>query len=263
MTQRGESVGLGIGQAWLRFIALALLFVVGQAHGFAARYPAPRGWVNDFAGVMDSHDVERLTAALSVFEQQTGIEVAVVTLSNVPEGDIERAAVDLFKEWGIGKRGQDNGVLILCSVGDRRIRIEVGYGLEHVLTDAKNGRLIDEVIVPRFRSGDLSGGLVAGGQQLIALLRAPPASTQPAPGSSPGEPSPLRIEWLVVLLVAGVWIVILREMWRSRAGGAVSDYWYGGWSGGDFGGSFGGGTSGSFGGFGGGSSGGGGASRGW
>ncbi len=262
MTQRGESVGRGARQASLRLIALALLFVGGHAPGVAASYPAPRGWVNDFAGVMDSHDVERLTAALSVFEQRTGIEVAVVTLSNVPEGDIERAAVDLFKEWGIGTRGQDNGVLLLCSVGDRRIRIEVGYGLEHVLTDARSGRLIDEVILPRFRAGDLSGGLVAGGLQLIELLRAPPAVTQPAPGSSPGEPAPLRIpgDWLVILLVAGVWIVILREIWRSRAGGEVSDSWYGGWSGGDFGGGFGGGTSG---GFGGGNSGGGGASRGW
>ncbi|MDP3723550.1 MAG: TPM domain-containing protein [Candidatus Omnitrophota bacterium] len=261
MNQRCESVGVGTRRAGPCLVALVLLFVGGQATGFAARYPTSRGWVNDFAGVMDSRDVERLTTALSGFEQRTGIEVAVVTLPSVPEGDIERAAADLFKEWGIGKRGQDNGALILCSVADRRIRIEVGYGLEHALTDAKSGRLIDEIILPRFRAGDLSGGLVAGGTKLIELLGAP-ASAHPAPLSPPDEPSPLTIpfEWLVILLIAGVWIYVVRGFWRSRAGGKVSDYWYGGWSGGDFGGGFGGGSSG---GFGGGSSGGGGASRGW
>jgi len=228
----------------------------------AAQRLRPQGLVNDFAGAMSPQVAQQLEATLLELERQTGAEVAVVTVPTVPGGDIERAASDLVQDWGIGQRSKDNGVLILCAVQDRRVRIEVGYGLEAILPDAKTGRIIDEQMLPHFRAGDLATGLVDGTlavADVIARNAGVPLSGGPSP--VPERPTPPSAPWnsvlglvffgcLVVLAVmnpsAFVWLLLGMMGSGSRAS----------WEGG-------GGFSGGFGGFGGGMSGGGGASRSW
>lgn len=229
----------------------------------AATYPEPVGRVNDYANVMDTPSIQRLDEALAELERRTGAEVAVVTLPSVEGGDVDRAAEELFRQWGVGKRGNDNGVLILCAVRDRRVRIEVGYGLEGALPDALCGRIIRDRIVPHVKVGDYSAGLIEGTLAVASLIAksagvelgdAPQALTLPS-----GSPGWFSIGGVLLFFVV---IALLMLVMRKRGvpwGGAgwdgsvgTSD---GGWSGGGFGGGSGG--------FGGGSSGGGGASGSW
>ena len=100
----------------------------------AANWPQPNGYFNDFAHVVPGDQAQALENFLSEVERRSGVEISVVTVSSVEGADIDRAAVELFKAWGIGKKGKDNGLLILLSIGDRKDRIEVGYGLEGVVT---------------------------------------------------------------------------------------------------------------------------------
>jgi uncharacterized protein len=226
----------------------------------------PAGFVNDTAGVLQPAQRQQLEAALRDLARKTGAEVAVVTADTVPDGDVERAATDLVERWGIGKKGKDTGALILCAVGDRRVRIEVGYGLEGILPDGKTGRIINEVMLPRFRAGDMSAGLIDGAMTVAGVIAADAGVTL---GGAPQAGSPHRsmrrrptlasaIFSLVMLVVMA--IVFARNprlfMLFMVMGSARG---YGGYHRGGFGGGLGGG----FGGFGGGMSGGGGASGGW
>lgn len=248
---------------YLGLIAGAAAMVMLPPAGAASSYPPPSGHVNDFAGVMRPEAVQQLEQVLIELQRQTGAEVALATVSTVPDGDVERAAVDLFAQWGIGKKGSDNGVLVLCAVQDRKVRIEVGYGLEAVLPDAVSGRIIREQMVPLFRAGDMSGGLVNGGTavaQLIAQHAGVTLTTAPqvAPAST------TRPDWVFLFFIVFIlFFSVLSRLGRMRGGygGVYGGGWGGGFGGGGFGGGgFGGGG---FGGFGGGGSGGGGASGSW
>ena len=244
---------------WLYGVALGLsVSVTAQA----AQRLRPQGLVNDFAGVINSQTAQQLESALLDLERQTGAEVAVVTVPTVPGGDIEKAAADLARDWGIGKRGKDDGVLILCAVQDRRVRIEVGYGLEAILPDAKTGRIIDEQMLPRFRAGDFSTGLV-NGALAVADVIAKDAGVTRGDGAPtvPERTTPPMAPWNTILtLVFFGCLVVFAVMNPSSflwlllgmMGSGSSSSWQGG-----------GGFSGGFGGFGGGMSGGGGASRSW
>lgn len=217
--------------------------------------------MNDFAGVIRPDARRGLEGVLRDLERRTGAEVALVTVDSVPDGDVERAAVDLVERWGIGKRAQDNGVLILCAVNQRRVRIEVGYGLEGILPDGKTGRIIDEHMLPRFRAGDMSAGLHHG---TLAVARAIAANAgvtlgeQPlsTPGERPTRRRPTVGSSLVLLLMLVMMAILFLRNPRlfllvmSMQGGRGHGYHRGRFGGG-------------FGGFGGGLSGGGGATRGW
>ena len=219
----------------------------------------PSGWVNDFAGVIESGARQQLERALADLEQRTGAEVTVVTVDTVPDGDVDRAAVELFESWGIGKKHHDNGVLILCAVRDRRVRIEVGYGLEAILPDARTGRIIDSEMLPAFRRGDLSTGLVRGARAVADIIAANPDAAV-----APAAERPSVAALVAALLILTILLILLArhpELFAAvyTAGGRGPRY--GGFPPGGFGGSL--GRDGGFGGFGGGLSGGGGASRGW
>ena len=228
----------------------------------AAQRLRPQGLVNDFAGVVNPQAAQQLESALLDLERQTGVEVALVTVPTVPEGDIEKAAADLVRDWGIGKRGKDNGVLILCAVQDRRVRIEVGYGLEAILPDAKTGRIIDERMLPHFRADDLSTGLV-NGALAVADVIARDAGVTLSGGSLavPERTAPPSVPWNSVLSLVFFGCLVVLACLNPRSFfwlllGMMGSGSRSGWEGG-------GGFSGGFGGFGGGMSGGGGASRSW
>lgn len=150
---------------WARpFAPAAFLAVLLHAAGASAQLPPlpePAGFVNDFAGALTADEHAELVGITSDLERLTGVELAIAVVQSVAPRDSKSYAVDLFAKWGIGKKGQDNGVLVLLAMQERRVEIEVGYGLEGRITDAAAGRLLDTYAVPEFREGRFGAGLVA------------------------------------------------------------------------------------------------------
>jgi uncharacterized protein len=222
--------------------------------------------VNDYAGVMSPDQVRALESQLAQFEQDTGHQIAVLTIPTLAGEDLEGFSIRVAENWKIGKKGFDNGVILLVAVKDRRLRLEVGYGLEGVLPDAIAKRITSDYIVPRFRAQDYAGGIIAGidaVQKVIKNEPLPESARKPnqAPQSDFNTLAMVAIAFIVFALMAYSSIGRRRnQMWSSRGRRYPPIYWGGGGFGG---GGFGGGDSG--GGFsgGGGSFGGGGASDSW
>ncbi|MBF2007938.1 TPM domain-containing protein [Chlorogloeopsis fritschii PCC 9212] len=129
--------------------------------------PNPRneygGWVTDMADILSDKTETQINQIISQLEAKNGTEMAVVTVpETAPAASPKKFATELFNYWGIGKKGQDNGILFLISVGDRRVEIETGYGVEAILPDAKVGNIINTQIIPRFKQKDFEGGTLAG-----------------------------------------------------------------------------------------------------
>ncbi len=244
---------------------LAIALAVLCAAAFAQDRPS--GYVNDFAGVMDPAARSRLDNMLAALDERTSAQIAVAVVDTIGDSYIEEYAVKMFERWGVGQKGEDNGVLLVVAMSERKIRIEVGYGLEGAVTDAESKFIIDEIIAPLFKQGDYSGGISAGVEALAAIVLeeygiAPEEfDLNAVPARGQGSPLPQKFSLLQMIFmgVVGVFLLILfitnpsLFLMLLLSGGGRG----GGWSSG--GGGFGGG----FGGFGGGMSGGGGASGGW
>ena len=158
-------------------VAVVLFPLVGLAVD-VKDVPNPRQinntWVTDMAEILDEPTEAQLNSVISQLERSNGTEIAVVTVpETAPSASPKEFTTALFKSWGIGKKGQDNGVLFLISKGDRRVEIETGYGIEAILPDAKVGNIIDTQITPRFKQGDFKGGTLAGTKALVVALEAP------------------------------------------------------------------------------------------
>jgi uncharacterized protein len=249
----------------LALAALAICFLAPSAWA-APSFPALNGQrVVDEAHVLSPQTVSDLTAKLADLEAKTGRQVVVVTLPSLQGYDIQDYGYQLGRYWGIGQKGQDNGVLFIIAPTDHKVRIEVGYGLEPILTDALSSVILQEQVLPKLRAGDVDGAVSAGTNAIISQLSLDPASAeataQKAVQQARPHGNPLgAIFGLIVVFI------IFSSIFRSHRGGGLG--WLlpltilgsgrGGW-GGD-GGGFGGG-----GGFsgGGGSFGGGGASGSW
>lgn len=238
------------------FVLLAIVFTA-----FAERIDtlAPKGRVSDFAGQFSPAELATLENFLQELERKTTAEIAVVTVKNLDGGDIEDYATRLFEQWGVGKKGKDNGALLIAAIEDRKVRIEVGYGLEGAIPDARAGRILDESVIPFFKNGQYGAGLTEGARALallvaqeagIGLTNSLPEAPAAAQSSASSNDIPVIIFFVIIVI-----IIIISSRRNRRFGGG------GGWIGGP-GGRSSGGSSG-FGGFGGGRSGGGGASRGW
>lgn len=130
--------------------------------------PQPEGYVNDFEGIVENRN--ELETKIQSFEEQTGIEIVVLTTSDFGDTYIEDYAIQIFENWGIGKEEEDNGVLMIVSKEQRESRIEVGYGLEGVLTDGLTGRIQDIAMVPEFREDNYSEGINNGVSMIIQVL---------------------------------------------------------------------------------------------
>ena len=215
---------------------------------------SPQGNVSDWAGVFSPEQKSALESRLAALRQTNGAQLAVVALKSLQGGEIDDFAEKLFAQWGIGEKGKDNGVLLLAAIEDRKMRIEVGYGLEGVLNDAKCGRIQDEYVVPRFKEGNYAQGLLDGADVLLKVM-----GGEALPEAAPANGNPIGAVIFLVFFIV-IFILIVRSSIRGGkggGGGSPGGRLSSGWS---SGGSSGGGG---FGGFGGGRSGGGGASRGW
>jgi uncharacterized protein len=220
------------------FLALMLLLVHTANAQRLTRY------VTDQTGTLKEAEVEALGRTLADFEKSTSTQLAVVVVPALTVGTIEQEALRIAEENGIGRRQVNNGVLLFIAKEDRQIRIEVGYGLEAVLTDAMAGVIIRREIVPRFREGDFFGGIRSGVDAIIAVTRNEYTS-QP---EDEGGARFLPIIFMIVLAL----VFAARNHRRRFLGGGFptvflpgSSRGYSGWSGGGGfrggGGSFGGG----------------------
>jgi uncharacterized protein len=234
--------------------------------------------VNDLASVIDAPHAATIEAMCRELKQKSGDTVFVVTVNTIaPWGDIREYAVKLFEKQGLGERGKDNGLLILLAVQERRVWVEVGYGLEPYITDGFAGETSRQVMTPFFRQGDYGGGLEAGAARFIGRIaeaRKIEITGAPAPAAPRHAPSlpPNAIFVLFLLVFVGIrWLSSMSGLGRRRSGWGRRSGWSG-WNsgvgpfgGGGFGGGFGGfgGGGGGFGGFGGGRSGGGGGGASW
>lgn len=164
---------------------LLVLIFVGFLLFFSGRVLAatPTGFVNDEANVLTAEQKSQLETLAVNFEAQTGNEIAVLITSELKDESIEDMAVRIFEEWGVGKKGEDNGVLILLAVKDREVRIEVGYGLEGDLTDLRSNQIINETMIPALRQGDYFNALLGAMNRIIAVVRGEELSI-PSPSPS-------------------------------------------------------------------------------
>jgi uncharacterized protein len=182
----------------------ALLLALLAALAFAApRFPPLTGRVVDRAGLLSPEQVEALTDKLAAYEAATSNQVVVVTVDDLQGYTIEDYGYQLGRHWGIGQEGKDNGVLLIVAPEERKVRIEVGYGLEGTLTDALSKIIIEREIIPRFKRGDMAGGIVAGTDAILQALGgeyAPPERTR---GERSGEGFPLPAVFIFALMIAG------------------------------------------------------------
>jgi uncharacterized protein len=264
-------------------LALLLLFV---GSGFSRTYtaeplPSITAPVNDFAKVIDAASAAEMERMIRELQEKTGDVVVVATVPTIePYADAREYAVKLFENEGrgIGQKGKDNGLLILLALKERRVQVEVGYGLEGFITDGYSGETSREVMAPEFRNGRYGPGLLAGTERFIGRI----AQGRNVTLDGVRAPRPLRREPddtpipLSVIVVVFILVLIISRIGGGR--GRRNRYWGGGpwsgwssgvgpfgggWGGGFGGGGFGGGGGGGFGGFGGGRSGGGGGGAGW
>ncbi|MCF9009703.1 TPM domain-containing protein, partial [Pseudomonas carnis] len=154
-------------------LALWLLACVGVAQA-APSFPALTGRVVDSAQMIEPAVREQLTQQLQALEQTSGDQLVVVTVPDLQGVPIEDYGYQLGRQWGIGQKGKDNGALLIVSRDDRQLRIEVGYGLEGVLTDAQSWVIINQVILPKFKAGNFSQGISDGVAAMIQVVGGEP-----------------------------------------------------------------------------------------
>ncbi|MCX8094138.1 MAG: TPM domain-containing protein [Candidatus Goldbacteria bacterium] len=216
----------------------------------------PTGWVNDYASLLTQEEKIKIESLISEFEHKTGNEIAVVIIKSLEDNNLEDFTNRLFERWGIGKKGKDNGIMLFIALKERKIRIEIGYGLEAFISDSLAGNIIREVIVPYFKQNQYYDGIYAGVFEIASII-AQKTGVVLDKSYTPKVTRVNKIGSIVFLFIFIFFIlpVFMRHPWlflffisSGRGGGR---YYGGGFGGGGFGG------------FGGGLSGGGGASGGW
>ncbi len=257
-----------------RFLSLGVLIALAAtcAWGIDTLKLKPTGYVNDFAHKLEPAGQQALEAYCANLERVTGVQMSIVLVDTLDGEPVEDVANRLYKQWGIGNKATNEGLLILLSINDRKSRAEIGYGLEPIITDGDAGGVLRN-IRPILQQGNYAGALLAAAEEFgnqiarakgVALGDVPlPIGTRRPPAHVVQIPFPLIVLGLIFLFMllgrgggGGSGVIpgiILGNMMGGR----------GNWGGGGFGDHDGGGGGGGFGGFGGGSSGGGGASGGW
>ncbi len=192
------------------FAFVAFLLVLPAV---ALDFPALSGRVVDDAGILDEETRAALTQKLAAFEARTTDQLVVVTLKSLQGTSIEDFGVELGRHWQIGQRDKNNGVLLLVAPNERRVRIEVGYGLEGALTDAVSRLIIENGITPRFRAGDFAGGITRGVDDIVSVLSGDAEEWQARAARRPDTVSPTDSTrndsiWPVIWVVLVVMLVV-------------------------------------------------------
>jgi uncharacterized protein len=255
--------------AFRRVPALAAAFVllICASLAIAQTFPKLTGRVVDDAHLLSAEQAQDISNQLAQLEQDSGRQLVVVTVPDLQGYEIEDYGYRLGRAWGIGSKESNDGALLIIAPKERKVRVEVGYGLEPVLTDALSSVIIQTQILPEFRQGNMAAGIIAGTTAIVSQLRLPEdqaranaAEAAKRPRDQSGSIAPL-IVWLVIM--GFLVLPLFRRRRFGRSGPVV--LWGPGFGGGSSGGGSFGGFGGGGGGFsgGGGSFGGGGASGGW
>jgi uncharacterized protein len=160
----------------------------------AADIPYLTGRVTDDAQILSETTRQSLTKSLKEHEDRTGNQIAVLTVPTINGESIEEYAVDVFQAWKLGQKGKDNGILIVVVPNDRRMRIEVGYGLEGTLTDGMAGQIIRSVMTPKFKNGDYDGGITDGVRAIMSVLEGGKLPEMASKISSSGKSYGLKLQ---------------------------------------------------------------------
>jgi uncharacterized protein len=199
-----------------RALPFFLLLALPAAAATVDEVKNPRSagvWVSDMAEVIDFSDETEINATLEVLNQNNGAEVALVTVPRVDEYDPKRFATELFNRWGVGVKGSDNGVLVLFSLGDRRIEIETGYGAEGVLTDGEAGAILDRYAVPAFKRQDYGTGLRETMEAIAVEMKQGEPAFQKYARKAGVSVTAVLIGGGVLALIA---LILLWRWWRKR-----------------------------------------------
>ena len=210
----------------LAFVALLAIGAAGLAGAPAwadPTFPPLTGRVVDVAHVLSPQTQADLTAKLAALEAQNGDQLVVVTLPSLQGYSIEDFGYQLGRAWGIGQKGKDNGVLFIVAPSERKERIEVGYGLEPVLTDALTSVILQQAVLPKFRAGDIEGGVIGGTDALVQQLGLDPAQAQAAAASAQSEVAQptyghrgsTRIPFILIIFL----VIFVVNLFLRRGGG--------------------------------------------
>ena len=185
----------------------------------ALEVPKLQGYVNDYAGMISPQAKATLEQELRAFEQSDSTQIVVLTIPSLEGEVLEEFSIKVGEQWKIGQKGKDNGIIVLVSKQDRKIRIEVGRGLEGKITDLMSGRIIDLVIKPKFKRGDYDGGVISGIHALIDASRGEFKADSNRETQRRNGPSRL----LTFLIFGGIAVLVLGSVSRSAGaiGGAV------------------------------------------
>ena len=192
-------------------LMLCLCLPLCTVSAWALEVPTLTGRVIDLAHVLPPDTVESLTARLKAHDETTSNQVAVLVLPSLEEEPLESFSHRVSTTWKLGQKGTDNGALLLVAMKERKIRIEVGYGLEGVLTDARSAQIIRQDIVPRFRAGDIPGGVTAG---VAAILKSIEGTYQASEEKAPELNSDVMGQVVVAVIVGLIVGVVLMNVHR-------------------------------------------------
>lgn len=182
----------------------------------APEFPSLSGRVVDQAKLLSTQTANELTTLLAQHEETTGNQVVMVTLSSLGGYEIADYGYQLGRHWGIGQQGKDNGVLFIVAPSERKVRIEVGYGLEGTLTDALSKNIIETVITPRFKQKDMPGGIVEGAHAILAVLDGSyEASSERTKGEGKSD------HFVVIIMLGFIGGFVARLFLGSRLGGGL------------------------------------------
>ena len=204
-------------------LLLGLILWLGTMPGvsFAAeiKFPALTGRVVDGAQLLTPEQEQALTSKLATLEQQTGDQLVVVTVPSLQDQEIEDFGYQLGRAWGIGQKENDGGALLIVAPNERKVRIEVGYGLEGVLTDAYSSQIIRNDILPAFRNGDYADGIIAGTDAIIAQLTADPAEAQARAAEAKSAVKEREAPVLPAIIIFLIFFFLFVSLVRAAAGG--------------------------------------------
>lgn len=206
--------------SWRRYLALIPICfaLIGQAAAQQAPIPELSRRVTDTAAALTPAQQAALEQKLVEFEAQKGSQIAVLIVSSTRPEDIAQYSIRVVEQWRLGRKGVDDGILLLLAKDDRTTRIEVGYGLEGVVPDALAKRIIEDIMIPKFRQGDFAGGINAGVDSLIGLIRG-----EPLPPAQSGPAGDGFSQYLPHLFIAAIFVGgLLRTIFGKFLGGLLT-----------------------------------------
>ncbi|MBI4066508.1 TPM domain-containing protein [Candidatus Gottesmanbacteria bacterium] len=208
------------------FVIVAIMALVGRV--FAAHIPAPTGFVNDFAGALNASDKQSIEDDLVSYKASSGNEIAVALITSLDGDTVEEVAVRTFEEWKIGEKDKDTGVLFLAAINDRKMRIEVGYGLEPLLTDGEAGEILRADVAPAFREEKYAEGVK---RAVTSIKREFSGSVEEGPVAAS---KPFPIPWSILILFfiyLCAFMARSKSVWLGGVAGAVGGAGVGWWIG--------------------------------